>query len=261
VEASQPHKPTGVVADDPGIRDGHSLYSAHGQGCTFLSQRGGDGQVLLKLGLKADDIQSRMMQRAENDGVLSESHRRRQKMRRAKWRLFRKKKDLMRDSHFKFAKYLSQTYRVFIIPAFAVASIVEKPAKIPRSGDSDDEEDRGHKRRQPRRLIPKSSVKAVLNWNHYGQRETILQLAERTPGFTAVVTTEPYTTVTCSTCGTMRPQFPGKVFQCTNRRCQLICDRDINAAKNILLRYCISLRTVYTHRLTSLTRMLTSTDM
>jgi hypothetical protein len=63
-----------------------------------------------------------------NDGLLSESHRRRQKKRRVKWRLFRKKKELMRDSQFKFAKYLSQTYRVFIIPAFAVAENVKKPA-------------------------------------------------------------------------------------------------------------------------------------
>jgi IS605 OrfB family transposase len=50
-----------------------------------------------------------------------------------------------------------------------------------------------------------------------------------------ILVKEHYTTKTCSNCGSLNEEIGNsKIFRCSN--CQLLADRDINAAKNILLK-------------------------
>jgi transposase len=51
-----------------------------------------------------------------------------------------------------------------------------------------------------------------------------------------IICDEHYTSKTCGHCGTIRWDLGGrKTFRCQNRG--YVCDRDINASRNILLRY------------------------
>ncbi len=46
-----------------------------------------------------------------------------------------------------------------------------------------------------------------------------------------------YTSRTCSESGTIRPKDRSETFMCVNATCGLVCNRDLNAAKNIMIRY------------------------
>jgi transposase len=144
-------------------------------------------------------------------------------MRRALWRIWDKKKNMIRDAHRKYALHMSRKFSVLLIPRFLPQSMVRKSKK-------DDTE------RVRRRDIGKGTVKAMLNWAHYSQHQRLLQLADRTEGFTVIEVVEPWTSRTCSSCGYLARKTSSKVFQCGQDACRMSCDRDLNAAKNILLR-------------------------
>ena len=56
------------------------------------------------------------------------------------------------------------------------------------------------------------------------------------PWYTIVEVGEAYTSKTCEECGTLHQKLGGnKVFKCP--KCNHTADRDLHAAKNILLRY------------------------
>ena len=157
-------------------------------------------------------------------GALVESHKRRWRMRRAKWRIWDQRKNMMRDAHLKIVKHLSQTFRVVVIPRFGASKMVGKP-KFSEAGEV---LVRG-------RNISKRTVKGMLAWGHYEFRQRLLQKAEATDGFTVIEVTEPWTSRTCSACGILAPKSMSKIFQCCNKECGMTCDRDLNAAKNIYL--------------------------
>ena len=46
---------------------------------------------------------------------------------------------------------------------------------------------------------------------------------------------EDYTSKTCSNCGSLKTELKGRTYNC--KCCNKIFDRDINASKNIMLRY------------------------
>ncbi len=63
-----------------------------------------------------------------------------------------------------------------------------------------------------------------------------LSKAEMFPWVNVVVVDEAYTSKTCGSCGELNNKLGGnKVFKCNH--CGLIADRDLHAARNILLRY------------------------
>jgi hypothetical protein len=156
--------------------------------------------------------------------ALVETHVRRWRMRRALWRIWDKKKNMIRDAHRKYALHMSRTFSVLLIPRFSVQGMVRKSVK--KEGTE----------RVKGRNIGKGTVKAMLNWAHYSQRQRLLQLADRTDGFTVIEVVEPWTSRTCSACGYLVPKTRSKDFQCARETCGMSCDRDLNAAKNILLR-------------------------
>ena len=52
-----------------------------------------------------------------------------------------------------------------------------------------------------------------------------------------MIVEEPYTSKTCGQCGRMNKELGGsRVYNCVNENCMKNQDRDINAARNILIR-------------------------
>jgi len=76
----------------------------------------------------------------------------------------------------------------------------------------------------------------MLTWAHYRFRHRLLQKAELHPWCQIIVCDEAYTSKTCGACGTLNQKLgSNKTFKCAACGCE--ADRDISAARNILLRY------------------------
>ncbi|RHZ56880.1 hypothetical protein Glove_396g97 [Diversispora epigaea] len=71
----------------------------------------------------------------------------------------------------------------------------------------------------------KTHPQAIFGWSHY-----------QYPWCKVVICDEHYTSKTCGNCGYLHQKLrSNKTFKCS--QCQIEMDRDINAARNILLRY------------------------
>mmetsp|Transcript_9049 Transcript_9049/g.16704 ORF Transcript_9049/g.16704 Transcript_9049/m.16704 type:complete len:85 (-) Transcript_9049:115-369(-) len=78
----------------------------------------------------------------------------------------------------------------------------------------------------------------MLTWAHYTFREMLQSKAELFPWVTVVECDETSTSKTCGNCGDVNPNLgSSKTFHYRDRGCGYAADRDINAARNILIRY------------------------
>ena len=62
-----PVTPSGIMANDPGVRTCTTTMSTRGDSVAFLSAHGGDGKILEDLAIQVDGIQSRMMVKRKNE--------------------------------------------------------------------------------------------------------------------------------------------------------------------------------------------------
>jgi len=90
--------------------------------------------------------------------------------------------------------------------------------------------------RRGQRRIRSKTAWAMCTWSHYRFRQHLLHKAREHPWCKVIICTEEYTSKTCGSCGHLHQGLGGsKVFRCPVCRTEL--DRDINGARNILLRY------------------------
>ncbi|MCP3665417.1 MAG: transposase [Gammaproteobacteria bacterium] len=150
------------------------------------------------------------------DGVQSKIQRKRATwaLRRVYHRSLRKIKDKIKECHRKLALFLCENYRVVMIPKFEVSRMVK---------------------RANRKLLSKT-VRQMCSWSHFAFRQALKAKAETCPWVTVVEVDEAYTSKTCEECGHLHQKLGGnKTFKCPN--CNHVADRDLHAARNILLRY------------------------
>ncbi|RHZ72521.1 hypothetical protein Glove_242g146 [Diversispora epigaea] len=90
--------------------------------------------------------------------------------------------------------------------------------------------------RRGQRRIRSKSARAMCTWSHYRSRQHLINKAREHPWCQIVVCTEEYTSKTCGSCGYIHKKLGGsKEFCCP--QCKTKIDRDINGARNILLKY------------------------
>lgn len=199
-QADETDSPT-VVSIDPGIRTFITWYSStHGHGHFGKD----DIRRIVRLCLYLDALVSL---------ATRVNARRRKKLKKAQARLRQKIKDLVQEVHRKAALWLCQTFDIVVLPIFG---------------------SRDMSRRRGRRLRSRT-VRQMLTWSHGYFRERLLHKAEEY-GVTVITHTgEAYTSKTCTRCGNEKRNLGGRrVFRCD--ACGLTIDRDLNGARNILLR-------------------------
>ena len=124
---------------------------------------------------------------------------------------------MISDIHRKTAKFICDNYDTVIIPAFKSQRMVERK-------DSEGEW---------KRKIGKGTSRRLMRWGHYKFRELLRAKGEQTKT-RVVVGTEEWTSKTCGKCFKIKHDLgSSKVFQCDN--CGFIADRDLNAARNIMM--------------------------
>ncbi|QOV22994.1 RNA-guided endonuclease InsQ/TnpB family protein [Anabaenopsis elenkinii] len=198
--------PTGsdrVIAVDPGNR-------------TFLT--GFDGENVLEIGTGDIGRIQRLCQHLDN--LISRSTktrcRQRRKMRIAANRVRERIQNLIKDLHNKAVNLLVNSYKVIYLPTFDSSQMVIKR----RSGK--------------KRKINSKSVRQMLTLSHYKFEQHLKQAAQR-KGVIVVLCNESYTSKTCGNCGHVHHKLGGhKIFKCPH--CGIQVYRDVNGARNILLR-------------------------
>ena len=125
------------------------------------------------------------------------------------------------EIHKKMSTWLCRNHRVVLIPIFETARMSARRKPDGRS----------------RRLNGKTAH-AMCTWAYYRFRERLKGKAELFPWCRVIECDEAYTSKTCGRCGQLHHKLGGnKTMRCPHPGCGYVADRDISAARNILLRF------------------------
>lgn len=197
------YEPQGsAIALDPGVRTFMTGYDPSGKVYEIGQQ---DAGKIFQMCKKVDIIMSKST-RAKN-------HKQRYNLKRAAARVRESIKNKIKDLHCKTAKFLCQNYETIYLPVFATKQMVRKA----------------------QRKINSKTARMMLTFSHYTFRQIMLHKARFFSNVRIHIVNESYTSKTCTRCGVINDRLGGsKVFRC--RSCGLCIDRDINGARNILIR-------------------------
>lgn len=115
--------------------------------------------------------------------------------------------NLVDDVHFKAIAYITKNYDKIYLPRFESQELMGN--------------------------LSKSSNRTLNTWKHFKFRQRLSSKIEEYPLKQLIICTEEYTSKTCGNCGELNYLLGSKeIFACP--KCDLIIDRDINGARNIL---------------------------
>ena len=133
--------------------------------------------------------------------------------RRAEARLRRRIRNLINEVHKKTVHWLITNFDLILLPSF----------------DSHSMASRGHRR------LRSTTVRQMFTWSHARFRDRLVAKAEELGKKVLTDISEAYTSKTCSSCGWINHKLGGsEIFKCIS--CHVTLDRDLNAARGILLR-------------------------
>ena len=196
-------KPQKIVALDPGNRSFQTAYSPQGI-CKEYGK--GDYKRIERLAHHYDKLQSRWSQetcRAQQRSGLKKAGR----------RILQRIRDLVKELHNNVAKELCTTYETILLPEFKTSFMVRKR----------------------KRNIGNKTARAMLTWSHYKFRQRLISKSQETGSHVEIVKEE-FTSKTCGCCGWQNKTLgASKVFEC--KQCGVKTGRDVNGARNILLKH------------------------
>ena len=195
-----------VISLDPGVRTFMTGYSPEG---TIAEWGSRDMQRIFRLCRVHDKLQSRWGQK----GV---KHRKRYRLQKAARRVRKKIRNLVDELHKKLTKWLVSSYETILLPKFETSNMVA----------------RSHAQRK----IGSKTARQMLTWSHYRFQQRLVNKTREYRSSQVIICDEAYTSKTCGRCGKLHERLGGsKIFHCPH--CRVTMNRDINGARNILLRY------------------------
>jgi len=209
-----------VAAIDPGVRTAFTVYSPEG---SVVELGTNTCRVLDKLRRRIDRTKSelgRVGNAVEVERILLCSDRKEKKQQRQRLRRARnayhdaedKAKRVVRDFHYKASHYLLQRFHTIILPNTS-----------------------SYKWREGRKLHASTKQRTMM-LRHGKFAERLVQTATQYQGSRILRGSEAYTSKQCGACGVINDKLgASKVFTCHS--CGATGDRDIHAARNILLRF------------------------
>jgi putative transposase len=192
-----------IAAIDPGVRTFATIYDTNG---STLEVGKNDIGRIYRLGCVVDKLQSEWSQKETK-------HKKRYRLKRAAKQIRKKIKNLVKDVHCKLIKYLCLNYEVILLPKFDTKGMISKS----------------------KRKISSKTARAIITWSHFTFRERLLNKVKEYPLCKVKLVTEEYTSQTCGSCGKLNDKLGSKKdFECPF--CDYKADRDLNAARNILIK-------------------------
>ena len=137
---------------------------------------------------------------------------------RAGHRMLLRIQNIVDDLHKKMANWLCRSYRVILLPSFRTSQMLwNKDGKRP---------------------LRRKTARAMATWAHYRFKQRLLNKAREFPWCRVIICDEHHTSKTCGRCGAIHNGLgSNKEFKCPQPDCDFVLDRDINGARNILIRY------------------------
>lgn len=156
-------------------------------------------EIIRKLHLKLDALRSLRARNLISKSVYSLKH----------YKVSKRINSLIDELHFKTCNYLLNKYEQIILPPY------ESQVMVGKNG------------------ISSNTKRNMLSLKPFQFR---LRLKQKLTGHTVHETTEEFTSKTCTNCGKLKNNLGGnETYICDN--CKLVIDRDINGARNILLKH------------------------
>lgn len=201
---NQRPKTKNVISLDPGVRTFMTGYDPSG---ITLEWGVGDSERICRLAHHYDKCQSFM-------DTHKLKNRTKRNLKQKMLRINQKIKNIVKDLHCKLAKYFCLNYNVVLLPEFKTKSFFSNNKK---------------------RKLNSKTARSMVTWAHYSFRQHLINSARQYPWVEVVLVTEDYTSITCGNCGNLDYSLgSSKEFRC---KCGYEADRDINAARNVLLKY------------------------
>lgn len=204
-----------LVALDPGVRTFQTFYSENSYGklgVDFVTKR------LKPLNTKVDKLTSAVTKVKKGVGrnATKKLCKKKYNLRKRCNKIRAKVSNTVLDLHRKTANFLTNHYKVILIPSFETQKMVAKKSKI----------------------ISKTTSRNMNQLSHYAFRQRLIDLSKREKRCEVIVCTEEFTSKTCGKCGKInRTLGSSKVFKCPNTLCNFTLDRDVNGARNIIIKY------------------------
>lgn len=193
-----------VIALDPGVRTFMTGYDPSGK---ILEIGAKDMTRIYRLCDTMDDLQSRFQKPTTKA-------RKRYRLKRAWKRLQMRVRHLIDEVHKKTTLALVKSYKAVLLPKFETSQMVKKA----------------------KRKIRSKTARGMLTWAHYRFQQRLIDKTREYRQCTVVIVDESYTSKTCGACGHIHQKLGGnKVFKCPS--CGVKLDRDVNGARNILLKF------------------------
>ena len=190
-----------ICALDPGVRSFQTLYDSNGSSYEL----GTNFQRIVRKCIHIDKIRSKLR---KFKGKRNKRYNLKQRM----IHISRKVKNCIQDCHHKISKWLSEEYKYVFLPSFETQKLSKKE----------------------NRKINNITTRSMMTWSHYKFKELLRYKMNRSNG-KLIECTEEYTSKTCTKCGRINHNLGSKkIFTCNS--CNLIIDRDVNGARNILLK-------------------------
>ncbi len=137
-------------------------------------------------------------------------------------RYHKKCSDEVCNLHNKLGCFLTKTYKTILLPDFPVSKLIKKIRK--ESNDS-------------KRVFNTRVARMMQSLSFYKFDQKLKSLCKRR-GNNLYIVDESYTSKTCGRCGNLHNSLGGsKIYKCNS--CGLKIDRDINGARNILLKHLV----------------------
>ncbi|UPR01611.1 putative IS605 transposase [Chloropicon primus] len=210
----KPENKRKVVALDPGVRTFQTSYSPQeGVGEYAKGERG--FARLFNLCWRIDEIISE-----RKDPKVKLPYLDRRDLKRQQYACMEKIRGLTNELHKKVANDLCRRFDTILLPEFKSQDMVKK-------------NNNGR-----RRVIRKKTARTLLTLRHYAFR-TFLASKVLLHGSELAIVTEEYTSKTCGRCGHIKDNLGGaEVYKC--QKCGFKCGRDVNGARNVLLKHLLT---------------------
>lgn len=195
-----------ITALDPGIRTFQTSFNNYGE--SFEICKSDSSAKLHSLALVLDGLISKRSK------ISGRKKKERNKVSIQILKIRKKMKNLQLELHNKTVNFLTKTSDIIIIPTFKVKGMSKKV----------------------KRKLQTKTVRKLMLLGHSSFKEKLKTKAlER--GCHLLISEEHYTSKTCTYCGKINNKLGGsKIFTCKEESCLQIIDRDVNGARNILLR-------------------------
>lgn len=205
---STPTKINNICAIDPGIRTPLTVFSQN----KIVNIGNNMKDKMLKVCKEIDIIQSRINSKEymdnSNIGKYTVTNQRKKRLRRAMHKKIQYLKNIKTEFHNKTIKYLCNNYSTIIFPPFETQEMASK--------------------------LNSKVARQMYNLSFYELRIRLRNKCDELH-IKLLENPEAYTSMTCTNCGNLKCDLgSSKIYNC--KKCKLTIDRDLNGARNILLK-------------------------